>query len=187
MRLESLIITYGYPVLFVGVLLEGEAFLILAAYLAHRGYFSLPLVITLAALASFSMAQLLFHLGDRYSHTLLTKRPAWQQRMARVDALLNRYGNGLVVSFRALFGLRTVIPVAIGATAYPVGRFTLLNGVGAILWAVIIALAGNWIAQMLEVVVTDLRQHELLVVAILAAGGLVLGLHHLCRQPKIQP
>ena len=45
MSLESIITTYGYPALFFGVILEAEAFLVLGAYLAHRGYFSLPVVI----------------------------------------------------------------------------------------------------------------------------------------------
>lgn len=144
--MASVILTYGYPVLFVGVLREGEAFLILGAYLAHRGYFSLPVVIALAALASFRIAQVLFHLGDRYSDSLLHNRPTWQQRMVSVDTLLNRYGNGLVVGFRALFGLRTMIPLAIGTTAYAVGRFTLLNAVGALIWAIGIGLAGKAIA-----------------------------------------
>ena len=184
MHLESLIITYGYPILFVGVLLEGEAFLMLGAYLAHRGYFSLPVVIALAALASFSIAQILFHLGDHYGDALLNNRPAWQKRMARVDALLDRYGSGLVVGFRALFGLRTVIPVAIGATAYPVVRFTLLNGLGALLWAVLIALAGNGITQFMEAVFIDLRRHELAVVAVVAVVGLVVGLRQLYRQRR---
>ncbi|GAB3900786.1 DedA family protein [Spirosoma agri] len=185
MHLESLIITYGYPILFVGVLLEGEAFLILAAYLAHRGYFSLPVVIGLAALASFTMAQIWFVLGDRFGTALLNRRPAWQSRLVRVDTMLQRYGNSLVLGFRALLGLRTLIPVAIGTSAYPARQFTLLNGVGALIWALVIALAGNTIAQGLEVLVTDLRKHELAAVVVIALMGLVWGLIRLYRQPKV--
>ena len=185
MHLESLIITYGYPILFVGVLLEGEAFLILAAYLAHRGYFSLPVVIGLAALASFAMAQIWFLLGDRFGTALLNRRPAWQSRLVRVDTMLQRYGSSLVLGFRALFGLRTLIPVAIGTSAYPARQFTLLNGVGALIWALVVALAGNTIAQGLEVVVTDLRQHELAAVVVIGLMGLVWGLIRLYRQPKV--
>ena len=185
MHLESLIITYGYPILFVGVLLEGEAFLILAAYLAHRGYFALPVVIGLAALASFTMAQIWFVLGDRFGTTLLNRRPAWRSRLVRVDAMLQRYGTSLVLGFRALLGLRTLIPVAIGTSAYPTRQFSLLNGVGALIWALVVALAGNTIAQGLEVLITDLRRHELAAVVVLALIGLVWGLVRLYRQPKV--
>lgn len=185
MHLESLIITYGYPILFVGVLLEGEAFLILAAYLAHRGYFSLPVVIGLATLASFTMAQIWFVLGNRFGSALLNRRPTWQSRLIRVNTLLQRYGSSLVLGFRALLGLRTLIPIAIGTSAYPTRQFTLLNGVGALIWALVIALAGNTIAQGLEVLVTDLRQHEMGAVVVIALIGLVWGLIHLYRQPKV--
>ena len=97
MSFQELILTYGYPVLFVGVLVEGEAFLIIGAYLAHRGYFTLPYVMGVAALASFVSGQLYFFLGYRYGRAFLTKRPRWQARFERVEQLLNRYGTGLVV------------------------------------------------------------------------------------------
>ena len=185
MHLESLLITYGYPILFVGILLEGEAFLILAAYLAHRGYFSLPVVIGLATLASFTMAQIWFVLGNRFGPALLNRRPAWQARLVRVDTLLQRYGSSLVLGFRALFGLRTLIPVAIGISTYPTRQFALLNGLGALIWALVVALAGNTIAQGLDVLLTDLRQHELAAVVIIALIGLVWGLIRFLRQPKV--
>lgn len=82
-------------------------------------------------------------------------------------------------------GLRTLIPVAIGTSAYPTRQFTLLNGVGALIWALVVALAGNTIAQGLEVLITDLRQHELAAVVVLALIGLVWGLIRLYHQPKV--
>lgn len=38
MSLESLIIAYGYPALFAGTFLEGETIVVIAGFLAHRGY-----------------------------------------------------------------------------------------------------------------------------------------------------
>ena len=186
MSFQELMLTYGYPILFVGVMLESEAFLILAAYLAHRGYFSLPLVIAVAALSSFVITQFYFYLGHRYGATFVAKRPRWQQRVSRVGLLVHRYGAGLLLCYRALYGLRGVIPAVLGLTDYKRFQFLILNAVGALLWAVVVALAGNRLARIGEQVFEKLRSHELGVVIILLSVGLVWGIYQLYRQPKLK-
>jgi len=185
MTIESLLIDYGYPILFVGVLIEGETFLILAAYLAHRGYLNQTAIIGVGALATFMIVQALFHAGHRYGPRVLARRPKWQPRISRVQRLLHRYGAGLVIGFRFLFGLRTIIPLTIGMVHYPVLRFTLLNAFGALLWTAIIVVAGNGIAQFIETFVEDMRQHEWLIIGLLAVLGGTYGLYHLYKQPKL--
>jgi virulence protein VirJ len=50
--METLLLKYGYVVLFLGVALEGEAFLLAGAFLAHRAYFHLIIVIVVAIAAN---------------------------------------------------------------------------------------------------------------------------------------
>ncbi len=40
--METLLLKYGYALLFGGVLVEGEAVLLVAAVLARRGFFACP-------------------------------------------------------------------------------------------------------------------------------------------------
>ncbi|QHW00093.1 DedA family protein [Spirosoma endbachense] len=150
MDFQELMLTYGYPILFLGVLLESEAFLLVGVYLAHRGYFSLAGVICVAALSSFVIAQLCYYLGHRYGSSFLTRRPRWQGRYNRVEKLMVRYGSTLVVGFRAFYGLRGAIPAAVGIASYPPIRFALLNAFGALLWAITVALAGHNLTQVGE-------------------------------------
>lgn len=186
MSFEELILTYGYPILFLGVLVEAEGFLILGAYLAHRGYFSLPAVIGVSALSTFVITQVYFYLGHRYGAPFIARRPGWQQRFSRVESLLSRYGAGLIVGFRMLWGLRMVIPAAVGLANYPRLRFLVLNAVGAVIWAVVVALAGNGIAHFAEQVFNGLRKHERFVILILGIVGILWGLYLLYKQPKLK-
>lgn len=186
MSFQELMLTYGYPVLFVGVLAEGEAFLIIGAYLAHRGYFSLPYVVGIAALSSFVSGQVYFFLGRRYGQAFLAKRPRWQERFERVQQLLNRYSAGLVVGYRALYGLRIIIPAGIALSDYPLFRFSVLNAVGALLWAVVIALAGNSIAQVAGLLFEDVRRHEWLILVVVACLAVGWHLFKLYRQPTLK-
>lgn len=178
-------LTYGYPILFVGVMLESEAFLIMAAYLAHRGYFSLPAVIAVAALSSFTIAQFCFYIGHRYGSTFIAKRPKWQQRFLRVQTLLQRYGSSLVFGYRAMYGLRGVIPASLGLAGYSRPRFLIINAISAIIWAVVVALAGNSIAHTAEQVYVQIRQHDKLVIVVLLSLGTLWGLYRLYRKPKL--
>ncbi|HEY0109604.1 MAG TPA: DedA family protein [Fibrella sp.] len=186
MSFQELMLTYGYPILFVGVMLESEAFLIVAAYLAHRGYFSLPIVIGVAALSSFAVTQFCFFLGQRYGMAFLLKRPKWRQRFNRVQTMADRYGTGLVFGYRALYGLRGAIPAALGLAGYPALRFMAINGLGAVVWAVVVALAGNQIAHSAGQVFDKIREHDQLVILLLLGLGVLWGLYRLYHQPKIK-
>jgi membrane protein DedA with SNARE-associated domain len=61
---EHLLIKYGYFVLFLGVAVEGEGFLLASSFMAHRGYLHLPLVM-LVALAANCAADQIYYLMAR--------------------------------------------------------------------------------------------------------------------------
>ena len=57
-------------------------------------------------------------------------------------------------------GFDTVGTVAIGMSAVSARRFTLLNALGALLWATVLALAGYLLGNLLEVALGDLGTIE---------------------------
>lgn len=185
MTLQEMLLTYGYPVLFLGVQLEGEVFIVLAVYLAQRGYFSLTGIILVAALSSFLSTQLHFYLGHRYGRGFLVKRPHWQARVSRIPALLQRYGAGLVMGYRALYGIRVVIPPALGFLGYSAVRFSVLDGFGALLWASIVTLAGRQLAQLAETQLANLRNHEGTILITLICAGVLWSLIRFVRQYRL--
>ncbi|GAB4014206.1 DedA family protein [Spirosoma koreense] len=171
MDFQELMLTYGYPILFLGVLLESEAFLLVGVYLAHQGYFSLPVVIGLAALSSFCVTQLCFWLGYRYGAAFMRTRPRWQLRYQRIERLMTRYGTGLVVGFRALYGLRGAIPAAVGLAGFSARQFMVYNALGALVWALLIALLGNNLVQGFKQLYDRLHPSDTLVLMVIAIFG----------------
>src|SRR5262245_35305943 len=75
MDLASLLQGYGYSVVFVGTVLEGETILALAGLAAHRGYLALPWVIAAAAAGGFLGAQIYFFVGRFYGPRVLARFP----------------------------------------------------------------------------------------------------------------
>lgn len=135
MSFETLVVHLGLPFLFIGAGTEGEAVAVAGGALAHRGM--LPLwEVGLAVLGgSLAQGQILFLVG-RYLRGM-----AWVQRASRGPAYarviqgLERYPIGLVLSFRFLFGLRSLTPLVIGTSNVSVVRFALLNLIGAMIWS----------------------------------------------------
>ena len=65
--LTSLFLRFGYGLIFVAAAFEGDAALISGAFLARRGYFSLPLVTLVAAFGTIAGNQLYYWIGRRSS------------------------------------------------------------------------------------------------------------------------
>lgn len=163
--LESLLTTYGYPILIIGTFLEGETVMILAGVAAHLGYLSLDLVILCGFSGTLIGDQLYFYLGRRHGKSMLAKHPAWQAPAERVFNKLRKHQDLLILSFRFLYGIRTVTPFAIGMSEVSYLRFTLLNIIGAGIWAVGIACAGYYFGRAVESVLGNIKQYEIEVMA----------------------
>ncbi len=160
MDLVSLVQTYGYPAVFVGSLIEGETILALAAVAAHRGYLALPWVIAVAAAGGFLGDQIYFLVGRFAGDRVLARWPGLQPGAERVNRLLERYDAPLIIAVRFLYGLRTVGPVAIGMSRVHWFHYVVLNAIGALLWAVLIAGIGYALGEALTRALGDLKRVE---------------------------
>lgn len=158
--LPQLVSDYGYLAVFIGTLLEGEAILLLAAYAAHRGYLSLPLVIGVAFCGATLGDQIFFFAGHFFGRPLLRRLPAIRVRANKINALLVRYNAGLIVGIRFAYGLRIAGPIVIGMSTLSPRRFLLFNAIGALLWAPLIAAIGYLFGHAIEWLFVGLKRYE---------------------------
>ncbi|MEB0044918.1 MULTISPECIES: DedA family protein [unclassified Pseudomonas] len=166
-----LLATYGYWAVFFGCLLEGETILILAGMAAHQHLLHLWTVIAWASLGGMLGDQLLFWVGRYFGARLLPRLQRKQAAIDRVTGLIQRYPSISVFAVRFLYGMRLVGPVVIGASGLSPLRFSLLNALGAVVWATIFASAGYWAGLALEGLLGNLKPYRLPI----ALGVLVLG------------
>jgi membrane protein DedA with SNARE-associated domain len=184
MDLQSIIENYGFAAILVGTFLEGETILVLAGLAAHLGYLNLPLVILAAFLGSLSGDQLYFYLGRKHSFYILKHKPAWEPRIAKFNRLLERYHTLLILSFRFLYGLRTVSPFAMGMSSVSTSRFVVLNAIGAFAWAVCFGVGGYLFGQALEIFIGKIKHYEVQVFALIALLGLLIWAAHFYPRRK---
>ncbi len=186
MTIESLIQTYGYVAIFVGTFLEGETVLVLGGLVAHQGYLQLPWVVLAAFAGTLIGDQLFFYLGRWHSHAMLAKHPGWQARVNKAQRLVERYRTMVIISFRFMYGLRTLIPFVIGMSRVPTVTFIILNIMSALVWALAIGAGGYFFGYALEIVIGDIKHYELEVLGAVVIIGVMLWVIHLYRLRKLK-
>jgi membrane protein DedA with SNARE-associated domain len=187
MNIAEWVQSYGYTAVAVGTFLEGESVLLIAGAAASRGQLSMPLVMTVAAFASFLGDQMYFLVGRRYGVALLARYPSLRPRAARVNSLLERHHLPMILSIRFLYGLRIAGPIAIGMRSVSWPRFLLFNGLGALLWAMLIASAGYGAGHTLLHLLKAVDADELWGLSVLLVLGLVWWLVGRRRGAKTNP
>src|SRR5262245_39518800 len=147
-RLADDYAAYGYPVLFLGVLLEntglpvpGETAVYVASFLASPaggGRFHLGVVILVTAVAAVLGDNLGYWLGRRWARPRLASgrrflllTPATLQM---AESYFRRYGLWTVFAARFVVGLRVAGAVAAGTAGMAWPRFLAANAAGAVAW-----------------------------------------------------
>jgi len=183
-NLELLVSTYGYPALLIGTFLEGETILVIAGFLAHRGYLELPWVIVIAFLGTFSGDQLYFWLGRIKGVSFLIRRPSYQRGVKKAQDLLEKHQTLIILGFRFVYGLRTVTPFAIGMSNIKAKQFIGLNAMGALVWAVIVGSGGYLFGNVLEIIIGDIKHYELEILVAMFFAGCVVWLVYFYRRRR---
>ena len=100
--------------------------------------------------------------------------PALQTKAQQAQRLIQRYHTPLILGVRFLYGLRTVGPMVIGMSPLPNFHFVLLNALGAIIWAVIIATLGYAFSNAIEALMPQIRHYEeYIFIGVLVVGAVV--------------
>ncbi len=178
--MEALLVRYGYALLFLGVAVEGEAFLLAGAFLAHRGILNLPLVILIAVVSNCTADQLYYGLARTRGYKWLEARFGEHPRYKGLMARMGRLADWLLLFSRYAFGFRILIPAICGALRMPVLRFSILNIIAGIIWAVPTALVGYFLGDAAEKILAGTQKYEIWVVsALLVAAVIIILVRHL--------
>ncbi len=174
--MEALLLRYGYLLLFFGVMVEGEVFLLGAAFLAHRGILYLPLVMLIAVSANSTANQIYYLMARARGRAWLENRFRDNPHFQRVENWMKRYANWMLIGSRFAFGFRIIIPAACGAFGMPILRYTALNWTAGILWAIPTSLLGFYFGDLAQRMLSGIARYEWWIVlglALLAALLLV--------------
>ena len=180
--MESLLLKYGYALLFLGVAFEGEAVLLAGALLAQRGFFRLPVVIAVAIAANTLADQVYYQLARLRGRAWLERRFGQHPRYQWLIGLVGRRGGWLLLVSRFAYGLRIAIPAACGALGMGIVAFTLLDLLAGLFWALPMAALGYFAGGALGPLLEGVRRYEEgIALFLVAAVAVLLGVRHARR------
>ena len=190
---------YGYPVLFIGVLLEnagipvpGETAVLIAGFLsspAGGSHFNILWVILLTLAAAVIGDNVGFWLGHRWARPRLQSGRGFlfltPKALALAEGYFDRYGVWTIFFARFITGLRVIGALAAGTAGMHWLRFFVANASGALAWAVTMSLLGYFFGQSWELLHKWLGRGGLV---LLGCVILLVGLPYLWRHMhKLRP
>jgi len=142
--------TYGYIGLFIYSLGGGFVGIVAAGVLSYLGKMDLTLSIGIAFLGNALGDVLLFWL-TRYQKTMMMDTLRKHRRkLALSHILIKKHGDWVIFIQKFIYGLKTIIPIAIALTKYDFKKFALLNIFAAALWALVFGLASFYFGEVLS-------------------------------------
>lgn len=151
---------HGYWVLFVGTFLEGEAILLMAGFLAFRGYLDISGVVLTAWAGSFLGDQFYFYLGRLKGRALLKRFHSIARKFREALKLIEKYGVFVAFISRFTYGFRIVLPIILGITKLAPRTFLWINLVSALTWALVFALGGYLFGKSAELLLDNIGNYE---------------------------
>ena len=166
---------YGYIILFLWAVLEGEMGLAFAGIMVHAGHMRFVTSIFVAGLGGFTGDQCFFYIG-RFNKRVMQKKLHNQRRKLAMAYLLFRKYGWLIIFFqRYLYGFRTIIPISIGISNYSAKKFAVINLISAWVWAAIIITPAYFYGAEIIRLLTYAKQLWYFALPIMA--GLIYGVH----------
>ncbi len=130
--------TYGYIALFFYSLGGGMVAIIAAGVLSFMGKMDIKLSIMIAFIANTLGDSLLFYLSRYSKEEIYPYIKKHRRKIALCHLLMKQHGDKIVFIQKFIYGIKTLIPLAIGLTKYSFLKFNILNVISAFIWAILL-------------------------------------------------
>ena len=169
--------TYGYIGLFIYSLGGGFVGLVAASVLSFMGKMDLTLSISIAFLGNALGDVMLFWL-TRYQKTMMMEGLRKHRRkLALSHILMKKHGDWVIFIQKFIYGLKTIIPIAIALTRYDFKKFAVLNVFAAAIWALAFGLSSYYFGAVLSKAAIYISENKWLAPVILVVIGSLVWLY----------
>jgi membrane-associated protein len=147
------LIVFAETGLLLGFFLPGDTLLFFAGVLTLTGHItaSLWVVIGAIALAAIIGGQVGYLIGRKAGPAIFERRDSGlfsRKSVAQTEAFFDRFGSAAVMVARFVPVVRTFAPVAAGVGRMRVVTFSFFNIAGAVVWSILVVLAGFWLGHI---------------------------------------
>ncbi len=174
--MEDFLLQYGYLALILGTFLEGETALLVASSLAYAGVFSVPETVFFGFLGSFLSDWTYFLIGRLNGNLFVERRPALKLKLEPAQRFFEKNRLQILISYRFLYGLRTILPLMIGLTGIRPYLFLAFSIVTGFLWSSLVGGAGYLAGSYFGLTAEAFEDYGILVILGFGIIGTLVGL-----------
>jgi membrane protein DedA with SNARE-associated domain len=165
---DNLFESCGLIATFFGTLLEGEVSMITSVVGAQMGYYSFWLALLFGFLGAWVADWFKYIVGRTQGQKLLKKKPKLEAKFNKTSIWFDKHPYLVLIFYKLMFGMTTVILVMAGIKGISYARFTILSGISILLWVSILGLVGTYCAEPVIERIKMLSDHKLEVLAVLS-------------------
>lgn len=162
--MEDIIRDWGYIALFLYSFGGGFVGLVIAGVLSYAGDLNIFISMIVAGSANFIGDQFLFYMARTNKDFAKNIMKKYGRKVALSHLLMKKHGSTVVFIQKYIYGIKTLIPLAMGLTKYSFKKFTLFNAIAAAAWAIVVGYASF---IMGEVILTYAEEYKYYGVAII--------------------
>ena len=139
--MEQLIQDWGYVALFLYSFGGGFLGLVFAGVLSYAGDLNIYISILVAGVSNFLGVQFLFFIARKNKNYAKDMMKKYGRKIALAHLMMRRYGSFVLFIKKYIYGIKTLIPLAMGITKYSATKFVFFNALATILWACLVGYA----------------------------------------------
>lgn len=160
--LESLLLSFGYVLLFgfvfaesglfFGFFLPGDSLLFTAGIFAQKGIFDIAIILPGVIICAILGDQVGYWMGSKFGRRFFSKPGDWfrdPEHITSAEEFYKKHGKKTIVLARFVPAVRTFAPIVAGIAKMEYGSFLVYNVLGGILWSVIFIGGGYLIGSIL--------------------------------------
>lgn len=155
------ITTYGYPVMFLLMIIEGPIATISAAFLASLGLFNPVVVYALSVLGDIVGDVILYWLGYHGGGKFLKKAEKFlkikESLVKKLEHLFQTKGARIIFSVKSTTGLVYITFILAGATKMNFKKFLYYSFLGGLVWSALLVTLGYFFGQAAEQLSTYIK------------------------------
>ncbi|AXX91933.1 hypothetical protein CPU12_06340 [Malaciobacter molluscorum LMG 25693] len=145
--MEDLIRDWGYIALFAYSFGGGFVGLVFAGVLSYTGDLNIYISMLVAGISNFLGDQFLFTLARKNKFYAKDMMKKYGRKVALAHLMMRKYGSLVVFIQKYIYGIKTLIPLAMGITKYSSGKFIIYNIFATTLWSLVVGYASYTAGQ----------------------------------------
>lgn len=161
--------TYGYAILFLYSFGGGMVAIIAAGVLSYAGKMDLTASIAIAAAANAIGDTALVYIGRYNKQMIMPYLANHRRKLALAHVLMKKYGDKIIFIKKFIYGAKTLVPIAIGLTKYSFVKFSVINVISSIIWAVLLGAGSYYMGEIFMNTTSYFSSHGWIMPAIVFA------------------